>query len=432
MKRIICILVVFIMLISVTACGNKTVSETNDVQSFSEMQHTETQTTEEELNETSMINTEDTSASEMENESTTLTSDESGNFYSPAASGCYPYNNGMDSPEEVIEAYLDAVISFDSDALYALFNLDEVTLTYEMFESGGVPTNTISSPYFMQTGIYYEMMMDNIIDDDWLILLQNPTKSYFYAGENTDIRDYYESWLEENNLDKISVDKVYLYDSVGLRDAEQDEFYEFIDDDINVICIDGKYYLSSVEIVLEGLDDTGWLLYADEISDAYEMEKMNFEENAYSPANVYPANAGMDSPEDVINAYLNASKSNNPESVYTLFNTSECKWAAEVYDKMFIEEFGMNFPIKLTKTDCMILTAKSDTLEYYEQTNSIGFEEIKDEDNFFENAVEYYSVPMPFAPQEVKKYKIETDSMTSYLYIYSVNDKWYLSSMGVL
>ncbi len=433
MKRIIYILSLFIMLVSMTSCGDKTMSETNDTHSFSETQNTETQRTKEEQNETSLVKTEDTSSSTVANESTTLTSDESSNIYSPIASECYPYNNGMDSPEEVIEAYLDAVISFDSEALYALFNLDEVALSYEFFKSDGVPAAIISSPYFMQAGIYYEMMMDDIVDDDWLFLLQNPTKSYLYAGDATiDFRDYYESLLEEKNLDTISIDKVYLYDSVGLEDAERGDFYEFISDDIDVICIDGKFYLSSAQIVYEGLDDDGWWLNADVISDAYKREQLDFEANAYLSVDAYPANAGMDSPEEVLNAYVNAVQSDNPEDIYALFNTSECKWAAEVYDKMFIEEFGVNFPIKLTKTDWLILTAKSGTLEYYEQTESIEFELINEEDNFFEEIADNYSVSMPFTPQEVKEYEIEVDSMTSYLYIYSFNDKWYFSALGSL
>lgn len=426
MKRIICMISVFIMLISGTACGNKTVTETNDTHSFSETQNTETQRTNEEENETSLIKTEDNSSSAAANESTTLPSDESGSIYSPVASECYPYNNGMDSPEEVIEAYLDAVISFNADAVYALFNLDEVALSYELLlELDWMQTDIFSSPYVMQAGIYYAMMMDDICNDDWLILLQNPTKSYYYKGENTDFLDYYESWIEEKNLDTTLIEKMYWYDSVGLEDIERGEFYEFISDDISVICIDGKFYLSSVQIVCEGLDDTGWWFYADEISDAYEKEHLDFEANAYSPADAYPANVGMDSPEEVLNAYINAAKSDNPEDIYALFNTSECKWVAEVYDKMFIEEFGVNFPIKFTKTEWLIWKAKSGTVEYYEQ-----FEEVEEEDNIFEEVVEYYNVPMPFTPQEVKRYKIEADSVTSYLYIYSFNDKWYISALS--
>lgn len=51
---------------------------------------------------------------------------------------------------------------------------------------------------------------------------------------------------------------------------------------------------------------------------------------------------------------------------------------------------------------------------------------------FFEEFAEYYNVPMPFTPQEVKEYEIETDSMGDYLYIYSFDDKWYFSVMGTL
>lgn len=425
-KRIIYILPAFIMLISMAACGNKTMSETNSTQSFSE-----TKRTEEEQNQTSPIKTEDTSLFTAENESTASTSDESSNSYSPAITERYPSNNGMDSPEEVIEAYLDAFINFDSDAVFALFNLEEADLTTQVLNLIGVPISDVSSsPYWMQAGIYYAMMADGISDDDWLIRLENPTKSYVYSKDCTE--DYlcaYEYYLEEDISDIISVEKAYMYDSVGLLDNDG-YLYEFISDDINVICIDGKYYLSSLQIL--GLSDTDFWLYADIISAACEKERLDFEANAYSSVNAYPANAGMDSPEDVVNAYINAAKSDDPEGIYALFNTSECKWAAEVYDRMFMEEFGRNFPIALTKTDCLILLAKSDTLEYYGQTENIEFAEEMEEDDFFESIVEVYNVVMPFEPQEVKEYAIETDDMRSFLYIYSVNDKWYLSTLSAL
>lgn len=337
----------------------------------------------------------------------------------------YPYNNGMDSPEEVIEAYLDAVINFYADALYALFNLDEIASFYELFILYGIPTDTLSFPCFWQVGIYYEMMMDDLTSDNWLMLLQDPKKTYLYAGDAT---EDYKFIFEENNLDTRSIEKAYRYDSVGLEDTEWGDFYEFMSDDLIVTCIDGKFYFG---IVVGAIDDSDFVLYADIISDSYEKEQLDFEANAYSPIETYPANAGMDSPEEVLNAYINAAKSDNPEEIYALFNTSECKWTAEVYDKMFIEEMGKNFPIKFTKTDWLILTAKSENLECYEKMESIKSEEIK-EDNFFEELAEYYSVPMPFTPQEIKQYEIETDHMTSYLYIYSFNDKWYLSTMSAL
>lgn len=426
MKRTIYILSVSIMLISMTACGAKNVPKTNDTHSFSETQNTEAQITKEEPNETSMIETEDTSASIAANESTTLPTDESDNTYSLVASGCYPYNNGMDTPEEVVEAYLDAFINFDAEALYALLNLDETAVSCACYEQlAGFPSDMLSSPYVLQAGIYYTMMMGDISDDEWLTRVNNPTKLYSYKGEDADFLDYYESWLEEANLDHPFIEKVYCYDSVEVEDADG-FFCEFIDDDIQVICIDGKYYLPFFETILGGMEDSGYWIYADVISDAYEKEQLDFE------ANAYPANAGMDSPEEVVNAYINAAKSDNLEDIYALFNTSECKWAAEVYDKMCIEEYDMNFPIKLTKTDWLILTAKSDMLEYYGQTESVEFEERMNEDNFFEELAEYYNVPMPFTPQEVKEYEIETDSMGDYLYIYSFDDKWYLSVMGTL
>lgn len=423
MKRTICILSAWIMLISMTACGNKTASETNGTQSFQE--------TEETKGEQNEVKKEDVSSS-AESEDTAPASNGSGTIYLSAASDCYPYNNGMDSPEEVIEAYLDAVIRFDPDAIYALFNLDEAALSCALLEEDGFSSAVLSSPYFMQTVIYYEMMMEDLSDDDWLFRFENPTKSYFYDDDVTiDCWDFYASWLEETNLVSPSIEKAYLYDSVGLEIARGD-FYEFISDDIAVICMDGKYYLSCLQILV-GVGDSGYWLYADVISDAYEKEKLDFEANAFSPADAYPANAGMDSPEEVLNAYVNAAKSDNPEDIYALFNTSECKWAAEVYDKMFIEEFGADFPFKLTKTDWLILTAKRDTSEYHEQTESIEFKEIKEENNFFEKAAEYYSVPMPFIPQEVKEYVIESDSIGSNVYvIYSFDDKWYLSAMCIV
>lgn len=434
MKKTICILMSLIMLISMTACGGKNVSEINNT--FSETQSTETQRTEETQAETATIKTDDSSSSAAEDASTTPTSSESGSVYSLVASECYPYNNGMDSPEEVIEAYLDAVINFDADAIYALFNLDEVASSYELFneelKSYGMTNDMLSSPYFWQAGIYYEMMMDELSADDWLILLQNPAKSYYYNGDITeDYLDDYETYLEEKQLDTIPIEKAYLYDAVGLKDAERDHLYEFIDDDICVICIDGKFYLPFV-LVVALIEDSDFLLCADVITDAYEKEQLDFEANAYSPVDTYPSNAGMDSPEEVLNAYINAAKSDNPEEIYALFNTSECKWAAEVLDKAFIEELGVNLPIKLTKTNWLIFAAKSDKLEHYEQTESIEFEEIEEEDNIYEKVVEYYSVPMPFTPQEVKEYGIESDSMTEYLYIYSFNDKWYLSTLNAL
>lgn len=241
----------------------------------------------------------------------------------------------------------------------------------------------LSSPYVLQAGIYYTMMIGDISDDEWLTRVNNTTKLYSYKGEDAD----------------------------GF-------FCEFIDDDIQVICIDGKYYLPFFETILGGMEDSGYWIYADAISDAYKKEKLDFEANAYSSVDAYPANASMDSPEEVVNAYINAAKSDNLEDIYALFNTSECKWAAEVYDKAFTEEFGVNFPIGLTKTDCLILTAKSFSLKQYEQAESMEIEERKEEDNFFEEIAEYYNVPMPFTPQEVKEYEIETDSMGDYLYIF--------------
>lgn len=435
MKKTICILMSLIMLISMTACGGKNVSEINNT--FSETQSTETQRTEETQAETATIKTDDSSSSAAEDASTTPTSSESGSVYSLVASECYPYNNGMDSPEEVIEAYLDAVINFDANALYALVNLDEAALYHEAliarYNLDNIDISILNSPYFWQAGIYYEMMMDDLAVDDWLILVQNPAKSYYYNEDITeDYLDYQESFCKEY-LGSYTplIEKAYLYDAVGLKDVERDYLYKFIDDDICVICIDGKFYLS-FDLVYGAIEDSGFVLYADVISDAYEKEQLDFEANAYSPVDTYPANAGMDSPEEVLNAYINAAKSANPEEIYALFNTSEYKWAAEVLDKSFIEELGVNYPIKLTKTNWLIFAAKSDKLEHYEQTESIEFEEIEEEDNIYEKFVEYYSVPMPFTPQEVKEYGIESDSMTEYLYIYSFNDKWYLSALNAL
>lgn len=81
--------------------------ETNNTRSVSETQCSETQSINEEPNESS-----DVFSSVSKTESITLDSDESSDRYPLIASECYPYNNGMDSPEEVIEAYLDAVIRF--------------------------------------------------------------------------------------------------------------------------------------------------------------------------------------------------------------------------------------------------------------------------------------------------------------------------------
>lgn len=436
MKRTIYILSVSIMLISMTACGAKNVPKTNDTHSFSETQNTEAQITKEEPNETSMIETEDTSASTAANESTTLPADESDNTYSLVASVCYPYNNGMDSPEEVIEAYLDAFINFDSEALYALCNLDEIAVNLVYLKSclkseGATDTfvSTHTSSYSLQAGIYYTMMIEAIADGEMGIRLSYPTKSYYYNGEDAYALDYYESFFEEveaenPDLNSPFIENVYLYDSVGVEDTGG-VFYEFMSDDIPVLCIDGKYYLS-FDGILGGMEDSGYWLYADVIFDAYEKERFDFE------ANAYPANVGMDSPEEVANAYIEALKSNNPEAVYALFNTSECKWTAEVYDKMCIEAYGVNSPIRLTKTECMINIIQNGMSEQCKQAESISLNEHTDRstyyEEYYEEAAETYDVPM-FTSHEWKCYSIQTDDFSWYraFWVYSVDDKWYLS-----
>ncbi|MGN0580938.1 MAG: hypothetical protein ACI4JE_08685 [Ruminococcus sp.] len=436
MKRTICIILAFIMLISVTACGNKTVTETNDTHSFSETQNTETQRTDEELNETSSVNTEDTVPYTAANESTASASDESSNMHSSAASECYPYNNGMDSPEEVIEAYLDANINFDSEALYALFNLDEAAVSCAYLKSclkaeGATDTfaSTYISSYSLQAGIYYTMMMDALDDNELIIRVNNPTKMYSYKGEGADSLDYYESFFEEveaenPDLNSPSIEKVYLYDSVGVEDADGN-FYEFIEDDIPVLCIDGKYYLP-IDTILGGMDDSGYWQYADVILDAYEKEKLDFE------ANAYPANAGMDSPEEVANAYIEALKSDTPEAVYALFNTSECKWMTEAFDKMCIEAYGVNSPIRMTKTACMINIIQDGMSERCKQAESIILNEETDHGSYYEECeeiVETYGVPMPFTTHEWQCYSIQADDFSWYrdFWVYSVDGKWYLS-----
>lgn len=441
MKRTIYILSVSIMLISMTACGAKNVPKTNDTHSFSETQNTEAQITKEEPNETSMIEIEDTSASTVANESTTLPADESDNTYSLVASVCYPYNNGMDSPEEVIEAYLDAFIKFDSEALYALCNLDEIAVNLVYLKSclkseGATDTfvSTHTSSYSLQAGIYYTMMIEAIADGEMGIRFSYPTKSYYYNGEDAYALDYYESFFEEaeaenSDLNSPFIENVYLYDSVGVEDTGG-VFYEFMSDDIPVLCIDGKYYLS-FNGILGGMEDSGYWLYADVIFDAYEKERFDFE------ANAYPANVGMDSPEEVANAYIEALKSNNPEAVYALFNTSECKVMGEIKDKWCMESYVANSPLRLTKTECLICLIENAVFEEVQQMDNIHFQEEEGEDyKFFKNLemeAEVYGVPVPFTPQACQWYSISDDRQTKDsryhpFCVYSVDDKWYLGA----
>lgn len=162
-------------------------------------------------------------------------------------------NVGFDSPDEAIEAYLQAAVDEDADAVYNTFYSKEVDTLLDISEEHFDEKHTKSEI----KSIVKEEFAD--FHDE---ISKYPTKEWkvnyeFYEDFTDELfmnDDDDSEWQEFNEIcrkeyDKIHLQEVYVYDSVGMIHEETDEFEEFIEDDIVCMQFDGKWYISILDLI---------------------------------------------------------------------------------------------------------------------------------------------------------------------------------------
>lgn len=150
---------------------------------------------------------------------------------------------GYDSPDEAIEAYLNAFIEQDSKTLYEMVYKDEWDIFYDYFDDNDLSKKDITNALdqYMQEEIAEELSEHPI--DEW----KQVNNGY------EDITDEFLTWYDSDVIDydevrkqyqKIGLQKVIRYDWAVLEHEESDDFIECITDDVPLIQFNGKWYLS--------------------------------------------------------------------------------------------------------------------------------------------------------------------------------------------
>lgn len=157
---------------------------------------------------------------------------------------------GFDTPEEAIEAYLQAAIDEDSDAIYNMFYEDEIDIIIDMFKEEYDEKITKSE---------FESLVKESLEENFEYfredLSDHPFKEWKMNYEDReDITYGFLSYDEDNEDDSsekllksyndIKLKKVYQYDSVGMLHEKTDDFAVFYDDDVACMLFGDKWYIT--------------------------------------------------------------------------------------------------------------------------------------------------------------------------------------------
>lgn len=151
-------------------------------------------------------------------------------------------SSGFDSPDEAIEAYLNAFIEQDSKALYEMVYKDEWDIFHDYFNddlSKKDITNALDQ--YMQEEIAEELSDHPI--DEWKQVNHGyeDITDEFLIGFTSGTIDFDEV---RKQYDKMGLQKVIRYDWVVLEHEESNDFIDCITDDVILLKINGEWYLS--------------------------------------------------------------------------------------------------------------------------------------------------------------------------------------------
>lgn len=154
-------------------------------------------------------------------------------------------NTGYDTPEEAVNAYLNTFIEQDSKTLYGMVNKDEWDIFYDYIDDDNFSKKDMIG--------FFDEYMREIIDKE---LSRHPKDEWKPVNEGyDDVTDEFLDWIDDfgDNIDadgirkqykKIGLQKVITYDWVVLEHKGSEDFIECITDDLTLVMIDGKWYLS--------------------------------------------------------------------------------------------------------------------------------------------------------------------------------------------
>jgi|GEM_PF-5207448 hypothetical protein len=156
---------------------------------------------------------------------------------------------GFDTPEDAIEAYLQAAVDEDEDAIYNMFYEGEIDIYIDMIEEM-YDEKTTKSEFKSLVIEQLEEELEDFQED----LSYYPLKEWKMNYENReDITDEFLNYDDDENqefneklrkkYDDMNLKKVYMYDSVGMIHEETDDFAEFLEDDIACLQFDDKWYI---------------------------------------------------------------------------------------------------------------------------------------------------------------------------------------------
>ncbi len=283
MKKIMCaLLAVSLLLSAATACGggNKSTSvpsvSSNSVssQSNADEESSREESSEEESSREESSEEEDSEdeSSQEENSQEESSEEESSQDDTSAvftAVSTAPANKGLDSPEDVMNAYLEAILQHDPEALYALFFVDELT-----FINTYMGSDECYGDYWrIHDQETLMVLIDSAMYDVNLEIQNYESSNGVTAVKDISVNEYF----DEDEADEISEEYEYLADTVpecqlnftpatycvynaiftfgageeywvgGLGPYQQGAV---------AICIDGRWYLSG--LMLDALSGDGF------------------------------------------------------------------------------------------------------------------------------------------------------------------------------